>query len=81
MTTTVNVQDAKTRLSSLLKQVERGESVVIARAGTPIAELRPYARPDLVFGGFDVEVGHEFFAPMDEADLAAWEGAGNETAR
>lgn len=74
MTLTLNVQDAKTRLSELLKRVEAGESVVIARAGTPIAELRPYCRPDLVFGGFDVEVGEAFFEPLPDADLAAWEG-------
>lgn len=74
MTTTVNVQDAKTRLSALLKLVEQGQTVVIARAGTPIAELRPHVRPDLVFGGFDVEVEPAFFEPLDESDLAAWDG-------
>ncbi|MGH7707441.1 MAG: type II toxin-antitoxin system Phd/YefM family antitoxin, partial [Vulcanimicrobiaceae bacterium] len=30
---TVNVHEAKTRLSALLAAVERGEDVVIARAG------------------------------------------------
>ena len=29
----VNVQDAKTRLSDLLARAERGEEIVIARAG------------------------------------------------
>lgn len=37
----VNIHDAKTRLSQLLRQVERGETVVIARAGKPIAQLSP----------------------------------------
>lgn len=73
-TTTVNVQAAKTRLSELLKRVEAGELVVIARAGRPVAELRPVQRVDLVFGGFDVELGDDFFAPLPEAELAAWEG-------
>lgn len=36
---TVNVHAAKTGLSSLLEAVERGEEVVIARAGRPIAKL------------------------------------------
>ena len=49
MPTTVNVQDAKTRLSELLKSVEAGESVIIARAGRPIAELRPLQKVDLVY--------------------------------
>jgi prevent-host-death family protein len=41
METKVNVHEAKTHLSRLLAQVERGERVVIARAGKPIATLEP----------------------------------------
>lgn len=74
MTITVNVQDAKTRLSELLKRVESGEAVVIARAGKPVAELRPVERVDLVYGGFDVEVDERFFEPLPASELAAWEG-------
>ena len=36
---TVNVHEAKTHLSRLLERVERGEEIVIARAGKPIARL------------------------------------------
>ncbi|MFI5226912.1 MAG: type II toxin-antitoxin system Phd/YefM family antitoxin [Candidatus Limnocylindrales bacterium] len=43
METTVNVHEAKTHLSRLLAQVERGERVIIARAGKPIAILEPIA--------------------------------------
>ncbi|MAR05614.1 MAG: type II toxin-antitoxin system prevent-host-death family antitoxin [Cyanobium sp. NAT70] len=39
--TTVNVHQAKTQLSRLLQQVEAGETVVIARAGKPSAQLVP----------------------------------------
>jgi prevent-host-death family protein len=38
---TVNVHEAKTHLSRLLEAVERGEEVVIARAGKPVARLVP----------------------------------------
>ena len=38
---TVNVHDAKTNLSELLKRVEAGKEVVIARAGKPVARLVP----------------------------------------
>ena len=38
---TVNVHEAKTHLSRLLARVQRGERIVIARAGTPIAVLGP----------------------------------------
>jgi prevent-host-death family protein len=37
----VNVHDAKTNLSRLLERVERGEEIVIARAGKPVARLCP----------------------------------------
>ena len=30
--------------------------------------------PDLVFGGFDVELADDFFAVLPEQELAAWEG-------
>jgi prevent-host-death family protein len=37
----VNIHAAKTQLSRLIARVEYGERVVIARAGKPVAELRP----------------------------------------
>jgi prevent-host-death family protein len=43
----VNVYEAKTQLSKLLERVERGERIVIARAGTPVAMLVPYVDPAL----------------------------------
>lgn len=39
MTIQVNVHEAKTNLSKLLQAVERGEKVVIAKNGKPVAEL------------------------------------------
>ena len=35
---TVNVHEAKTHLSRLLKQVEAGEEVIIARNGKPVGQ-------------------------------------------
>jgi len=43
--TTVNIHEAKTNLSRLIEAVERGEEVVIARAGKPVATLSPYVPP------------------------------------
>lgn len=37
----VDIRDAKKQLSRLIARVERGERIVIARAGEPVAELRP----------------------------------------
>lgn len=38
----VNVHEAKTQLSRLLEDVEKGERIVIARAGQPVAVLTAY---------------------------------------
>jgi prevent-host-death family protein len=35
----VNVHEAKSSLSDLLRRVEAGEEIIIARAGTPAARL------------------------------------------
>lgn len=41
----INVHDAKIHLSRLLRRVEAGEDVIIARAGKPLARLTPITRP------------------------------------
>lgn len=38
----VNISDAKANLSRLLREVQRGERVVIGKAGDPIAVLSAY---------------------------------------
>ena len=42
----VNVHDAKTNLSRYLARVEAGETLVIAKAGRPVAKLGPVDAPD-----------------------------------
>jgi prevent-host-death family protein len=41
--TEVNIHEAKTHLSKLLRRVAAGEDIVIARAGKPVARLVPVA--------------------------------------
>jgi prevent-host-death family protein len=41
MTITVNIGEAKTRLSELVAKVEAGEKVLIARGNRPVARLAP----------------------------------------
>lgn len=74
---TVNVHEAKTHLSKLLERVEAGEEIVIARAGVPCARLVPLEpsgdrRTPGRFPG--LVLGPEFFEPLPEEELAAWEG-------
>lgn len=42
--TMVNIREAKTNLSKLVERVEHGETVIIARAGKPVARLVPLER-------------------------------------
>ena len=38
----VNIHEAKTKLSALLRMIEeKGEPIIICRNGTPVAEIRP----------------------------------------
>jgi len=69
--TIVNVHEAKTNLSKLLEQVERGEEIVIARAGQPVAKLSRYRPPRRAIGppgGMEGEIwiADDFDAPLDD---------------
>ncbi len=43
---TVNIHEAKTNLSRLLKEVQQGKPFVIARAGRPIARVTGIDAPE-----------------------------------
>lgn len=78
MSITVNVQEAKTRLSELLARVEAGEDVTIARAGKPVAHLTPVGPPpERQFGIFPelagISIPDDFDDPLPEEELALWE--------
>ncbi len=78
----VNVHEAKAHLSEYLAQVEAGETVVICRRNVPVAWLVPIApeevarkpRPIGLAKGL-VTIHPSFFDPMDEDELALWEGS------
>jgi prevent-host-death family protein len=73
MATTVNVHEAKTHLSKLLKRVMNGEQIIIAKAGKPVAVLSPISeKPDQRVPGNDagkVTIAPDFDAPLPEFDL------------
>ena len=80
----VNIHEAKTHLSRLLEVVERGEEVVIARAGQPVAMLtayRPARRliaPPGSMKGRDWQMADDFDAPVDEL-FSCLQGQSGET--
>jgi len=41
---TVTTREAKNRLTELAREVERGETIVVTRNGSPAFELTPYRR-------------------------------------
>ena len=72
----VNVHEAKTRLSELLARVERGDEIVIARGGVPIARLVAFKQSAERELGFlpGLDTPDSFFEPLPEFELSAWEG-------
>jgi prevent-host-death family protein len=71
---TVNVHEAKTRLSQLLEQAHAGEEITIANRGKPFARLVPLhpkqaRQPGLLTG----EIGGDLFESLPEEELAVWE--------
>jgi prevent-host-death family protein len=72
---TVNIQEAKAHLSRLLRQVEAGEEIAIARAGQVIARLvRVEPEGARRLGLFDGQVKwtDDAFEPMDQDELNDW---------
>jgi prevent-host-death family protein len=75
----LNVQEAKTHLSRYLDRVEEGETVILCRRNVPIAEIRPIRQRSKeprrigLFKG-KIEIPPEFFDPLPDEDLDAWEG-------
>ena len=77
-TKTVNIHEAKTHLSRLLRRVAAGEEVTIANAGKPVARLVPVApvprRRELGFMKGSLKVPDDFNAPLPDELLDAFEG-------
>lgn len=72
MPSTVNIHAAKTHLSRLLERVEAGESITIARAGKPVADLVPHRAVDIVFGTLTTPIVVDP-ASFDDVDTAVVE--------
>jgi prevent-host-death family protein len=73
MDTKVNIHEAKTHLSKLLRRVMNGERFIIAKAGKPVAILSPVeAAPEPRVPGNDVGkvvISADFDAPLPEFEL------------
>lgn len=69
----VNVHEAKTRLSKMLREIEQeGVSFLICRNGEPIAQLIPHVKPERgkphpVLGRFQID-----YDPTEELTSEEW---------
>jgi prevent-host-death family protein len=77
--TTVNVHEAKTHLSRLLAKVARGDEVIIARGGKPVARLVPVQKAKRMGELLGIDKGRlwiaeDFDGPLPAEMLAAFEG-------
>ena len=74
----VNVAEAKAKLSELLEAALRGEEVIIAKRGKPLARLVPEKQQRRELGFLDFDIPDSFFEPLPEEELAAWYGEDDE---
>lgn len=78
MTRVVNISEAKAQLSALVARAQNGESVLIAKAGHPVAVLSAYeasAEPRTL-GGWQgrVRVADDFDDPLPAELRRVFEG-------
>jgi prevent-host-death family protein len=75
----VNIHDAKTQLSRLLRKVAEGEEVTISRAGVPVARLvrvekEPPKKRPLGMDRGKIWVAEDFDAPLPDDLLKLFYG-------
>jgi prevent-host-death family protein len=76
---TVNIYEAKTKLSKLVDLASSGTDVVIARAGKPVARLTSLntkKKRSIKFGALEGKgwIAEDFDAPLPDDLLAQFEG-------
>ena len=74
---TVNLYEAKTKLSQLVERAAAGEEIIIAKAGRPLARLVPLAkrttpRPLGLLAG-QVKIGDDFDDPLPDEIMRYFE--------
>ena len=74
----LDLDDATARLSQLVERVARGEEIIIAKAGKPVAKLVPLPsrREPRMPGGWEgkVHIAEDFDAPLPDELQADFEG-------
>ncbi|MCA9928027.1 MAG: type II toxin-antitoxin system Phd/YefM family antitoxin [Anaerolineales bacterium] len=77
MSSVVNVHEAKTHFSKLIKRVSLGEEIIIAKSGQPVARLVPLkaSQSKRVPGSAkgQIWIADDFDAPLPDEILDAFE--------
>jgi len=73
----VNMRDARSNLSKLVRQAQAGDEVILARAGTPVAKIVPYMaepRRSIIGAMKDVipEISNEDWEASDRDVAKLW---------
>jgi prevent-host-death family protein len=72
----INIYEAKTKFSKLIKQAMAGQEIIIAKSGKPVAKLIPFGErateriPGSAKG--KILIGDEFEAPLPKELLEAF---------
>lgn len=72
-TRVVNTHEAKSRLSELIREVEAGVEVIVARNGHPVARIIPWLpdRPVRVAGAWAGRIGYRGDVVGSDAEVVA----------
>jgi len=74
MTRLVNIHEAKTHFSKLVKRAHNGEEIIVAKAGKPYARLVPLEQREERHPGLATGcVTDAFFEPLPAGELDSWE--------
>jgi len=70
MPTSVNIHEAKTNFSKLVRRAEAGEEIVVRRGREPVARIAPLQKKGGVrgFGSLkgQIKIGPDFDEPLEE---------------
>ena len=78
---TVNVHEAKTHFSKLLERAHAGETIILAKGGTPYAKMVPLSDDNAAVSGkrrfgdlehLNLSIPDSFFEPMSDEELRKW---------
>ena len=77
----INIHEAKTHLSRYLNHLSKGETIILCKRNTPIAEIRPLPPRRVIKAPLGIDEGKfeipkEFFDPLPQDLLDLFEGKG-----